>query len=150
MDRDLEGSLMALADNLAHPYNRRKTCCALASSPNDRWLIGCDVGQVVTIDVLPDDVLLTIFDFYVVRYQDLDSDFVAGDVALSYQDTKTKIRSWQAGTRVSTVERPRFCITTPPESATLLYNQNTCKEDPGCLARLASPHPGRCFRDVGG
>jgi hypothetical protein len=96
MDRDLEGSLMALADNLAHPYNRRKTCCALTSSPNDRWLIGCDVGQVVTIGVLPDDVLLTIFDFYVVRYQDLDSDSIASDVVLSYEDTKTKIRSSQS------------------------------------------------------
>jgi hypothetical protein len=42
------------------------SCCA--SSPNDCWLIRCDVGQ---IEVLPDDVLLEIFDFCVARYQDL-------------------------------------------------------------------------------
>src|SRR6266849_9029865 len=44
-------------------------CCTRASSSNDCWLIPsrCDVGQVVTTDVLPDDVLLIIFDFYMVR-----------------------------------------------------------------------------------
>ncbi len=38
-----------------------------ASSPNDSWLIRRDIGQ---IEVLPDDVLLEIFDFFVVGYQD--------------------------------------------------------------------------------
>ena len=45
---------------------------------------------MLTIDSLPDDVLLAIFDFYVVGYQDLD--FV--DVLLRGQDTKTRIQSW--------------------------------------------------------
>ena len=42
---------------------------ARASSPNDCRLIlsRCDVGEVVTINELPDDVLLTIFDFLVGR-----------------------------------------------------------------------------------
>jgi hypothetical protein len=35
-------------------------------------LIRCDVGQVVTVDDLPDDVLLAIFDFYVFKDQDLE------------------------------------------------------------------------------
>ena len=43
----------------------------LASFPNDCWLIRRDVG-VLTIDDLPDDDLLAIFDFYVVPYQDLN------------------------------------------------------------------------------
>ncbi|KAI0270310.1 hypothetical protein BGY98DRAFT_264905 [Russula aff. rugulosa BPL654] len=60
-----------MADNLVSPYNRR---------------------QVITIDVLPDDVLLTIFDFYVVRYQDLDLD----EVTFSGEDTKKRIDSWQS------------------------------------------------------
>ena len=45
---------------------------------------------MVTIEELPDDDLLAIFDFYVVRYQDLDF----GD--LSDRDTKRKIESWQS------------------------------------------------------
>src|SRR6266849_1377142 len=60
--------------------------------PDDCWLIRCDVGWLVTIDDLPDDVLLEIFDFYVVGYQDLDpTEIVSGD-----QDTMRKIRSWQS------------------------------------------------------
>ena len=47
---------------------------------------------MVTIDVLPDDVLLAIFDFHVVGYQDLDF----SEALLSDHDTKTKIRSWQS------------------------------------------------------
>jgi hypothetical protein len=47
---------------------------------------------VVTIDVLPDDVLLTIFDCFVVRYQDLD----LIDVALAEIDTRRKIERWQS------------------------------------------------------
>src|SRR6266566_2774988 len=52
----------------------------------------CDVGQVLTMDVLPDDVLLEIFDFYVVGYQDLG----LYEVLFGDQDTKRKIESWQS------------------------------------------------------
>jgi hypothetical protein len=45
---------------------------------------------VVAIDVLPDDILLAIFDFYVFKYQ--DQVFLAFD---GY-DTKRKIEAWQA------------------------------------------------------
>jgi hypothetical protein len=48
-----------------------------------------------------------------------------------------------AGTRVSTVEKPCFPITTSPEAATLLYTRNICKDLPGCLANLASRHCGQ-------
>jgi len=41
--------------------------------------------------MLPDEVLLAIFDFHVAKYQDLD--FV--EVMLSDYDMETKIRSWQ-------------------------------------------------------
>ena len=68
----------------------------MASSPNDCWLIRCDVGQVVTIDVLSDDALLAIFDFYVVPYQDLD----LYDAAFSPERTKKNIESWQLLVRV--------------------------------------------------
>ena len=47
---------------------------------------------MVTVDVLPDDVLLAIFAFHVVGYQDLD--FI--ETLLSGYDTKAKIRSWQS------------------------------------------------------
>ena len=59
--------------------------CALESSPNDCWLIRCrDIGQIVTIDGLPDDVLLAIFDFYVGGYQD------------NVRCGKREIESWQS------------------------------------------------------
>jgi hypothetical protein len=35
------------------------------TSPNDCRLTRCDVGQVITIDMLPEEVLLAIFDFFV-------------------------------------------------------------------------------------
>jgi hypothetical protein len=47
---------------------------------------------VVTIDVLPDDVLLAIFDFFVVKYQDLH----LLELAWAGFDTKGKIESWQS------------------------------------------------------
>jgi hypothetical protein len=50
---------------------------------------------VVTIDDLPDDVLLEIFDFYVVRYQDL------GFRQLNELGTKEKVESWQSLVHVS-------------------------------------------------
>ena len=55
-------------------------------------MIRCDVGRVLTIDDLSDDDLLAIFDFYVVRYQDLD----LLEMVFSDQDTKRKIESWQS------------------------------------------------------
>jgi len=81
-----------MADNLAHPYNRRKSLLRTGiisqRLPADR----CDVGRVLTIDDLPDDDLLAIFDFYVVSYQDIDSvEAVLGD-----RDTIRKIESWQS------------------------------------------------------
>jgi F-box-like len=45
----------------------------------------------LTIDDLPDDVLLAIFDFYVVGYQDL----YLFDVTFDDQGAKSKINSWQ-------------------------------------------------------
>jgi F-box-like len=47
-------------------------------------------GRVLTIDVLPDDVLLSIFDFYVVGYQDLDF------TDLVFFHHYYKIESWQS------------------------------------------------------
>ncbi len=94
-----------------------------------------------TISMLPDEVLLAIFDFHVAKYQDLD--FI--EALLSDYDTETKIRSWQSLVHVC---RPCPWITTSPETATLLYNQNPCEGDPGHLARLASSHSGRCLRNV--
>ena len=47
---------------------------------------------MATIDVLPDDVLLAIFEFYVVRYQDLNP----LEAMFDNQDTRTKIQSWQS------------------------------------------------------
>jgi hypothetical protein len=64
------------------------------SSPNDCRLIRCDtIGQLVTIDVLPDDAFLAIFDFYVVGYQ--DQHFIGDSELLSDCDTKRKVESWQ-------------------------------------------------------
>jgi hypothetical protein len=47
---------------------------------------------VVTINDLPDDVLLAIFDFYLVRYQNQNQNFPD----ILHQDTKRKIESWQS------------------------------------------------------
>src|SRR6202789_321886 len=62
----------------------------MTSSPNDCWLILCDVGQVLTINDLPDDDLLAIFDFYVVGHPDLCLRGFSDD------NTKRKIESWQS------------------------------------------------------
>jgi hypothetical protein len=100
--------------NLASLHNRRKSLgCTLASSPNYFWLIRCDVGQAVTIDVLPDDILLAIFDFCVVRYQDLD----IHEVALGNKDTKRKIESWQ--TLVHVCRRWRCTVFASPRRLNL-------------------------------
>ena len=47
---------------------------------------------MVTIDVLPDEVLLAIFDFYVVPYQDVD----LFDAVFGEQDAVKRIESWQS------------------------------------------------------
>jgi hypothetical protein len=47
-----------------------------------------------------------------------------------------------AGSCVSTMEKPRFSITTSSESAALLYTQYTRKKHAGHLASLASRHCG--------
>ncbi len=47
------------------------------------------LGQGVTVDVLPDDVLLAIFDFYVVKYQ-------VTDLVLDDNDAEKKIELWQS------------------------------------------------------
>ena len=82
-----------MADNLAHPYGRRKSCSTLVLSPNDCWLIRCDVGQVVTIDDLSDDELLAIFDFCVIRSQDLGLFHEA--ILFVNPETIRMIESWQ-------------------------------------------------------
>ena len=78
-----------MADNLAHPYKRRKS---LASSPNDCWLIRRDVGRVLTIDDLPDDVLLEIFAFYVVRLHNVGFHHLYDPRVKKIE----KIESWQS------------------------------------------------------
>jgi hypothetical protein len=93
-----EGSLVA--DDPAHPYNQCKSFVVHwhhLSSPNDFWLIRCDVGQVVvTIDDLPDDVLLAIFDFYVVKYQRPEFlDFGTKMVIESWQSLVHVCRRWR-------------------------------------------------------
>jgi hypothetical protein len=62
-----------------------------ASSPNDSWLIRCNVGQ---IEVLPDDVLLEIFDFCVVGYQDIFRSGDDPDIVLRDDDAR-KVEWWQ-------------------------------------------------------
>ena len=85
-----------MGDNFTHLYNPRKSFVVRwhhhLQTPKNSWLIRCDVGQVVTIDVLPDDVLLTIFDFYVIRYQDLD----LSEILFNVPNSKWKIQSWQS------------------------------------------------------
>jgi hypothetical protein len=48
---------------------------------------------LTSIDDLPDDVLIQIFDFYVVRYRNPD---FTRTVFISHRDTKKKIESWQS------------------------------------------------------
>ena len=72
-------------------YSRHRRTAA--SQLNDRRLIRCDLlGLMVTIDILPDDVLLAVFDFNVVGYQDLD----ILEILFRIRDAKWKIQSWQS------------------------------------------------------
>ncbi|KAI0276701.1 hypothetical protein BGY98DRAFT_688436 [Russula aff. rugulosa BPL654] len=91
-----------MGDNLAFPYNQRQT---------------------VTIDVFPDDVLLAIFGFLVVGYQDL----LIG-VMLSGQGVASQLQSWQS--LVHVCRRWRGLIFASPRHLNL---QLFCK--PGISAR---------------
>ena len=77
-----------MADNHTHSYNRRKFLIVRWHHLSDRWLIRCDEGRMLAIDDLPDDVLLTVFDFYVYKHQGLQ--FLVG------KDIKRKIETWQS------------------------------------------------------
>src|SRR6266849_7462085 len=78
------------------------------------------------IDVLPDAVLLEIFEFYMIMYP-------------SYRG-KAGYRSMAiACSCMSTMEKSCFSITTSPQSATFLYSQNTRKGHLRRLATLSSP-----------
>jgi F-box-like len=57
-----------------------------ANTNNFRRLTSCDLDHVISIDVLPDDVLLAIFDFYVD-----EATIVISDVTL----TKELVEGWQ-------------------------------------------------------
>ncbi len=115
-----------MAENIAHPYGRSKSLsCEMASSPNDCWLIPirCDVDQVVTIDVLPDDVLLITFDFHVVGDEGFSIDISEFDnqVTKPWQSLVHVCRRW----RCLVFGSPRrldlrlFCTTRTPATETL-------------------------------
>ncbi|KAF8502597.1 hypothetical protein F5888DRAFT_1105901 [Russula emetica] len=88
--------------------------------------------QLIIFDMLPDDVLLEIFDFHV--DEDMYEDFEPSEKQTIELITLV---------HVSTLEKCRFSITTSPQSATHLYNQNTCEGHPGHLAAFASHHSRR-------
>jgi hypothetical protein len=81
---------LLMTGNPAHPYYRCKPFVVHLAGIISRQLLAdsmpCTVGQVVTIDDLPDDVLLAIFDFYVVKYQD----------QIFFEFGKGEIESWQS------------------------------------------------------
>ena len=86
---------MGMADSLTRPYYNR--CKSLVvhwhhlPSPSDCWLIRHDVlGRMLTIDDLPDGVLIEIFDFYVGRYQ------YPGFRRFGAYNAKGKIESWKS------------------------------------------------------
>ena len=70
---DLEDLLVA--DDPAHPYTRCKSFVVRLAGIISRRLLAdsirCTVGQAITIDDLPDDVLLAIFNFHVDKHQGL-------------------------------------------------------------------------------
>src|SRR6266852_5284992 len=96
-------------------------CCA--TSHDDCWLTRRDADHMTSIGLLPDNVLLEIFDFYVA-----DKD----------PATKTKTEGWQILIHVCRRWRVWrhiffFWITASPGSATVLYSQHTCKGQTGHL-----------------
>jgi len=86
---------------------------------------------MVSIEVLNDDVLLAIFDFYVGARED--------------QKEKQSIEAWQTLVHVSAVARRCICITTTPGSATCLYGENVCEGHFGCLASVTGCHRRRYY-----
>ena len=80
----------------------------------------------VTVEALPDDVLLETFSFYVDEAQD-------------------RIR-WVASARarVQEVATRRVYIAASPKSATLLHREKTGAEDAGYLANAAHSHMEPC------
>ena len=84
----------------------------------------CDVGELIAINTLTDDVLLEMFDFYVIE----------GSRLLGRQ----RIEGWQILVHVSQLEKRRFSVTTSPQSATPLNTTNTGEGHPRHLADLAS------------
>ena len=90
---DSEGSLVA--DDPAHPYNRCKSFDVhLAGIITQRLLadsMPCTAGQAITIDDLPDDVLLTMFDFYVFKDQDMPVFSIGIDL-----ERRREIESWHS------------------------------------------------------
>ena len=85
------------------------------------------VGCVIRIDVLPDDVLLEIFDFYM-------------NVDVFYED-KRETEAWQ--TLVHVCRRWRYLVFGSPRRLNLRLcctPENTRKGHIGRLASLASPH----------
>ena len=86
---DFEGSLVA--NDSADPDNRCRSFAVHLAGIISRRLLAdsmrCTAGQAITIDDLPDDVLLAVFDFYVDESNGLGFiDFIG----------KRKIESWQS------------------------------------------------------
>ena len=84
----------------------------------------CAVGQVATIGDLPDDVLLIIFDFYVVGYQDLgfiEQFFGHHDAIRSWQSLVQVCRRWRGLVFASPrrLKLQLYCTTTTPARKTL-------------------------------
>ena len=85
-----------MAHDLVHAYNRKSLTYCAGIISNDCRLIRFNilVGQMGTIDVLPDEVLLAIFDFSVFKYEILDSR------EFDEYDIERKIEWWQSLVRV--------------------------------------------------
>jgi hypothetical protein len=87
----------------------------------------CDVGHVIPIDMLSDDVLLPIFEFYYVG-EDLDTS----------TERKEDRGMANAGARMSAVAEHRLCIPPSTESAPFVCARNTTGNSAGSLASFAS------------
>ncbi len=92
MDLDLGGSLMA--DSHANHYNPR-TSLVVHHLLTTSELIRCDIGQVTTIEVLSDRVLLAIFDFHVVKDQDFYTSRDAPGIDISNPNIRVTAVWWQ-------------------------------------------------------
>ena len=88
----MSSSPRRLLTRVCHPYNRCKSFVVhLAGIISQRLLadsMGCTAGQAITIDDLPDDVLLAIFDSYVDKHL---PDFIIG-----IDSRSREIESWQS------------------------------------------------------